>query len=121
MPTIQKTTGNRAEEEALQYLIQRGLRLKERNYTCYFGEIDLIMQDSEHIVFVEVRFRKRSTYGKAMDSITPAKVKKIIRAATCYLQLKKCLHKVHSRFDVITIDFHESRKEIRWLKNAFTT
>jgi putative endonuclease len=121
MPTPQKTTGNRGENEALQFLTQQGLRLREKNFSCYFGEIDLIMQDTHHIVFVEVRCRALSSYGNATNSITPAKIKKLIKAATCYLQLKKCLHKVHSRFDIVAIDFNSSKKEISWLKNAFTT
>lgn len=121
MPTIQKTTGNRAENDALQFLTQQGLRLLERNYSCYFGEIDLIMQDTEHIVFIEVRSRARSHYGNAADSITPAKIKKIVRAATRYLQMMKCLHKVNSRFDIIAIDLNPPKKSISWIKSAFTS
>lgn len=121
MPTIQKTKGNRAENDALQFLMRQGLCLLEQNYSCYFGEIDLIMQDTEHIVFVEVRSRTQSPYGNATDSITPAKIKKIIRAATCYLQMKKTLHKVSSRFDIIAIDLNQSQKSIKWIKSAFTT
>lgn len=121
MTTIQKSIGNRAENDALQFLTQQGLRLLERNYACFCGEIDLIMQDTEHTVFVEVRFRTRSSYGSAADSITPQKIKKIIRTATIYLQNKKRLHKVHSRFDVIAIDFTKKEKNITWYKNAFTT
>lgn len=119
MTTLQKTIGNRAEDYALKFLTHKGLRLLERNYTCYSGEIDLIMRDVEHIVFVEVRCRKRSAYGDAADSITPGKIKKLVRAATHYLQLHRCLYKVHSRFDVIAIDFTKTKKSIQWIKNAF--
>lgn len=121
MTTIQKSIGDRAENDALDFLTQKGLHLLEKNYSCYCGEIDLIMQDTEHIVFVEVRFRTRSAYGSAADSITPQKIKKLIRTATIYLQHKKCLHKVNSRFDVVAIDFTTSAKNISWYKNAFTT
>ncbi len=121
MKTTQQTTGNRAEDEALAFLTQKGMRLIQRNFNCYVGEIDLIMRDTTHIVFVEVRFRSRSCYGSAADSITPGKMKKIIRAATMYLQMKKWLYKVNSRFDVVAIDLTEKGKQITWLKNAFTT
>ena len=120
MTTIQKTIGDRAEDDALKFLTQKGLRQLERNYACYFGEIDLIMQDTEHIVFVEVRFRTRSSYGSATDSVTPDKIKKIIKTATHYLQMRKWLYKVHSRFDVVAIDFANTEKDISWIKNAFS-
>ena len=120
MTTIQRTIGNQAEDYALKFLTQKGLRLLERNFTCYFGEIDLIMKDTEHIVFVEVRRRARSSFGNAAESVTPAKIKKLIRSATIYLQWHKCLNKVHSRFDVVAIDSTGNEINLTWLKNAFT-
>jgi len=120
MTTLQKTIGDEAEEDALKFLTQKGLRLLEKKFACKLGEIDLIMQDSNHIVFVEVRARKKSSFGRAADSITPQKIKKIVRTATIYLQRRNCLHKVHSRFDVVTIDFSHQKTEITWFKNAFT-
>jgi putative endonuclease len=120
MTTLQKTIGNRAEAEALKFLTQKGLRLVEKNFQCLMGEIDLIMEDKEHIVFIEVRSRSRSTHGNAAESITPAKIRKIIKTATLYLQMKKWLYKVNSRFDVLAIDFTEQERQVTWLKNAFT-
>lgn len=121
MTTIQKSIGDRAESDALEFLQQKGLRLLERNYTCFCGEIDLIMQDSKQIVFVEVRFRTRSAHGSAADSITPQKIEKLVRTATIYLQHKKCLHKAYSRFDVVAIDFTKTKQNITWYKNAFSS
>jgi putative endonuclease len=120
MTTMQKTIGDRAEDYALKFLTQKGLRLLERNYECKLGEIDLIMQDNEHIIFVEVRCRTRSRFGSAADSVTPTKIKKLIRTATIYLQAKKWLHKYPSRFDIVAIDFSKTEKETHWIKNAFT-
>lgn len=121
MTTLQKTIGDRAEEEALKFLTQKGLSLLEKNFQCLMGEIDLIMQDKEHVVFVEVRCRSRGTHGNAAESITPSKIRKIIRTATLYLQQKKWLYKVNSRFDVIAIDFTTHERQVTWLKSAFTT
>ena len=47
--------GYKAEEKALFFLEERGLKVVERNFRCRFGEIDLIMQDNDVLVFVEVR------------------------------------------------------------------
>jgi putative endonuclease len=120
MTTLKRLTGDQAENDALDFLTQKGLSLLERNFSHPLGEVDLIMQDVEHVVFVEVRFRSSSWYGNASDSITPNKMKKIIRAATLYLQMKKWLYKVNSRFDVIAIDRTGSDQTITWHKNAFT-
>tara|TARA_R110000868_G_scaffold383577_2_gene650567 strand:+ start:608 stop:976 length:369 start_codon:yes stop_codon:yes gene_type:complete len=120
MTSIQKTIGDRAESEALKFLTQKGLRLLEKNFHCSMGEIDLIMQDSTHTIFVEVRFRSQSSFGNATESITPSKIKKIVKTATLYLQKKKWLYKVNSRFDVLAIDFTNKEKQVTWLKNAFT-
>jgi Holliday junction resolvase-like predicted endonuclease len=50
--------GTQAEEQALAFLLARGLALKQRNYRCRLGEIDLILMDGKALVFVEVRMRR---------------------------------------------------------------
>ncbi|SRR5579883_1977361 len=111
--------GGQAEEEACKFLQAHGLRLLLRNYRCYHGEIDLIMQDQEHIVFVEVRSRQRTDYGNALESITPTKINKVIKAAKHFLQIKNWLYRVNSRFDVIAIHPVAGKMQIDWIKNAF--
>jgi putative endonuclease len=112
--------GKMAELKAKSFLEAKGYRLIVQNYSCYCGEIDLIMQDQEDIVFVEVRSRKHTRYGNALESIHPGKVHKLIKTATYFLQARKWLHRKNSRFDVIAI--HPGNKEMsfEWFKNAFT-
>lgn len=55
--------GKNAEQQALHYLVAHGLKHLDSNYYCKGGEIDLIMNDAEQLVFVEVRYRSRSDYG----------------------------------------------------------
>lgn len=120
MKTINRQEiGKNAEQQALSFLQKQGMRLLEQNYTCYSGEIDLIMQDGEDIVFIEVRSRSRTDYGHAIETITPRKQQKIIRAATHFLQKKGCLYKVSSRFDVITLQLVSNNWQLEWIKNAF--
>lgn len=121
MTSFKQNIGLGAENTALQYLIKKGMKFIEKNYFCKMGEIDLIMQDNDQIVFVEVRYRQRSSHGSAADSITPAKMQKIIRAATLYLQQTNLLNRVSGRFDVIAIDATGEHQRITWYKNAFTT
>jgi len=114
-------TGKRAEHLACQFLQEKGLKFLQQNYRCHHGEIDLIMQDREDIVFVEVRSRNHMEYGSALESISQSKIKKLIRTATHYLQRTNCLYKVTSRFDIIAIDLINGALHPEWIKNAFET
>lgn len=111
--------GHAYEKVAEQYLTQKGFHLKARNYHTRRGEIDLIMQDNNTIVFIEVKYRKSSTYGSAEESITKTKQEKIIFSARHFMT-KFNIWNMNARFDVITIKPSASDKlEINWLKNAF--
>jgi putative endonuclease len=111
--------GRRAEEAACAFLQDKGFHLLQQNYRCYYGEIDLIMQDGEDIVFVEVRSRSRTDYGHAGESINKNKQMKLVKTATHFLQKKGCLYKVNSRFDVIAIHVAAGNMQLEWFKNAF--
>lgn len=112
--------GKQAERQACEYLQANGLYLLQKNYYCYHGEIDLIMQDQDDIVFIEVRSRGRIDYGNALESITKTKINKLIKTASHFLQKRKWLDKVNSRFDVIVIHPLEAKMQLEWIKNAFT-
>ncbi|HHM04592.1 MAG TPA: YraN family protein, partial [Gammaproteobacteria bacterium] len=66
---LNQQRGRRAEEDAHRYLCERGLTPVMRNFRCRVGEIDLIMRDGRHLVFVEVRYRRRSDFGDGADSV----------------------------------------------------
>ncbi|QKJ65618.1 YraN family protein [Deefgea piscis] len=104
--------GQAAEQTALEYLQQQGLRLIARNWSCKLGEIDLIMQDGRTLVFIEVRSRRNSRFGGAAGSINSAKQGKLLRAAQCYLQSMASLP--ICRFDAICID----NEHLQWLKDC---
>ena len=112
MKTAQQLEGQLSEESALAYLQAHGLVLVERNFLCKAGEVDLIMRDGPGLVFVEVRKRATTRFGGALWSITPAKQKRLLRAAQYYLlryhQVPPC------RFDVIAIE----DGQLRWLRNV---
>lgn len=107
-----------AEQLAAQYLQQQGLKLLQLNYSCRYGEIDLILQDGDTHVFAEVRLRSGSTFGGAAASIDARKQAKLIRTAQHYLsnlqRIPPC------RFDAIVMPATDINK-IVWIKNAFTT
>ena len=120
-----KKTGDAAERIAEKYLAAQGLKVMARNYRCRFGEIDLVMQERETLVFVEVRLRRTpkgkngnggNDFGGAAASITPTKQARIIAAAQHYLagmkQLPPC------RFDAILMNA-ANESSVEWMKGAF--
>ena len=76
-------SGALAEQLAAHYLQQQGLKLLQMNYSCRYGEIDLILQDGDTHVFAEVRLRSGSTFGGAAASIDARKQAKLVRTAQC--------------------------------------
>jgi len=116
--------GSHAENCALKYLLEQGLKLIKRNYHCKCGEIDLIMADNKIIVFVEVRYRKNTHYGSGAETIDFRKQKKLLASATHFLQNKRMLDRF-CRFDVISvcqeqaINNQTENFQINWIPNAF--
>ena len=110
------STGAQAEQWAVRYLQQHGLKLVAQNYRSRFGEIDLIMQDGTSLVFVEVRLRRNANFGGAAASIDANKQQRIIRTAHQYLaglaRTPPC------RFDALLLDDMKG-ENVQWLKNAF--
>ncbi|QLF92745.1 YraN family protein [Pseudomonas sp. ABC1] len=109
-------SGRAAEAHALAFLNTQGLRLLARNWSCRLGEIDLIMLDGDTLVFVEVRYRKHSAWGGALESVDTRKRQKLIRTAQLFLQKEKRWSNHPCRFDVIAMG---SQQETNWLRNAF--
>lgn len=108
-------SGFQAEHWAVQHLQQQGLKLVVQNYRSRYGEIDIIMQEEEVLVFVEVRLRHNADFGGAAASINLRKQQRIIRTAQQYLSSLKQLPPC--RFDAVLIDSQCER--VQWLKNAF--
>jgi putative endonuclease len=104
--------GQHWEQVARVWLERRGLRLVEANFRCKGGEIDLVMRDGDELVFVEVRQRADRRHGGAAASITPAKLRRLARAAQYYLL--RFPHTPPCRFDVVAID----GGQLDWLRNA---
>lgn len=106
-----------AEDLALRYLEIQGLTLVTRNFRCRTGELDLIMCDGEHLVFVEVRSRRHARYGAPAESVTRTKQQKLLRAAAFYLQ-RQCLD-LPCRFDVVAVLQPGGEPHIEWIRDAF--
>jgi putative endonuclease len=110
------TAGAQAEQLAAQYLQRQGLKLLHSNYRCRFGEIDLVCQQYDTLVFVEVRLRSNASFGGAAASIDAHKQAKLVRTAQHYLAT--LAHIPPCRFDAILMQSMDSHG-IEWVKNAF--
>ncbi|MEP2650489.1 MAG: YraN family protein [Paraglaciecola sp.] len=116
---ISPLIGKEAEELARTFLQKKGLIFIAKNYSCRTGEIDLIMQDGEQLVFVEVKYRTRNQFGSAMEYFHPSKRRKFVSALMYYMQEKSLNPSiVPHRIDLVAIDNNKSSQDdINWLKN----
>ncbi len=118
-PSNARITGRHWERAAEAYLQEQGLCLLQRNFSSRFGEIDLIMQDNNCIVFVEVRYRRDARHGSGAATVAFNKRRKISMTAGWYLAKNPQRAKQYCRFDVISIDSRKDGQGIDWIKNAF--
>ncbi|MGR5236088.1 YraN family protein [Vibrio alfacsensis] len=115
----QRQIGNQYEILAKQYLQRQGLRFLEQNFLTKVGEIDLIFQQGETIVFVEVKYRKNDSFGSAAEMVTHTKMRKLVKTAQIWLsQKRRAAQNIDYRFDVIAI--HDSGRDINWIQNAIS-
>lgn len=93
--------GRLGEDYACEILVQKGFHIIKRNYHTRKGEVDIIAENSEYILFVEVKTRKADSLVTGEEAVNASKCRKIYLAATDYF-LKNPIDK-QPRFDVITI------------------
>lgn len=111
--------GLRGENFAADFLKKQNLKILERNFRTRRGEIDLIAQDAEVLVFVEVRMRQKNSLVSAAESINTAKQAKWKIAATEYLA-QKFPSPPDCRFDAILITADgDNFQDIEWIKGLF--
>ena len=112
--------GRIGENLAAEHLRAKGYRILERNFSCRFGEADIIASGSGYLVFAEVKLRKNSRFAEAREFVDRKKQEKIILTARYYLMTHETDLPV--RFDVIEIYVSGDRERkpvIEHIVNAF--
>ncbi len=104
--------GQRGEELAAAELTRRDYHIRQRNWHCQQGEVDIIAEHDGWLVFVEVRARRGSEFGSPEASITLAKRARMIRVAQSYLTDLE-LGEVDWRIDVVAVELTRSGKLLR--------
>ena len=116
-----KLVGRFGEQTAADYLKKKHYKIIGLNYSCRFGEIDVIAQNKKYIVFAEVKLRKSDKFAEAKEFVTYTKQEKIIKTASLWLSQNET--ELQPRFDVIEIYAPEgiSSKviKINHIENAF--
>lgn len=108
MTTSRRKLGDQGEGHARRYLEARGLTFLAANWRCRQGELDLVMQDGEVLVFVEAKIRRGEAMGRAEESITPAQASRLLRAANGFIVEHPAWGDAIWRIDLIAITLGRS-------------
>ena len=101
MPSSRTKLGTAGEGIARRHLEALGYTLREANYRCRWGEVDLVMERDGEVVFVEVRTKRGRAFGTPEESVTPAKRRRL--SATAYHYLEEHGLDVPFRIDLVAI------------------
>lgn len=110
--------GLEGEKRVANYLRNKGFTVIKQNYSCRFGEIDIIAENNEYILFVEVKTRKENSLVSGMEAVDGFKQEKILKTANHFLV--KTESEKQPRFDVAQVTVTaEGKFNLKYIKNAF--
>ena len=111
--------GKEGEKLAVSYLESQGYKIIEKNFKKRYGEIDIIAQKEDVLIFIEVKTRWSKKYGLPEEAVTSWKLKSVIKTAQYYKMIHPELPEA-MRIDVVAVDFsvRGREKRIRLIKNV---
>ncbi|TVZ56508.1 putative endonuclease [Lutibacter sp. Hel_I_33_5] len=109
--------GKKGEQLAIDFLIEEGYLILEKNYRYQKAEVDIIAQKEDILAVVEVKTRSTDYFGNPQDFVNPKKIKLLLSAIDYYV-IEKDLD-VEVRFDIIGIIYQNNTSKIEHLKDAF--
>ena len=115
--TATRQLGEKGEKIVANYLINKNFEIIAKNYRKRIGEIDLIAQKGDYLIFVEVKTR-RSNYFPISNTVSYSKQRKIIKTAELFILSNKINNKVF-RFDVASVLYQNGKYNINYIENAF--
>jgi putative endonuclease len=107
-----RETGALGEKLALDFLKKKGYRIRETNFRCHEGEIDIIAEKKDYLVFIEVRTKTSSSFGSPEESITFAKKEKLIASALSYIESRRHLPALW-RIDFVAVELDKDGRAVR--------
>ncbi len=112
MGNSRKKLGNWGESLAQTHLQAKGYRIVTQNWRCPQGEMDLIAQEEDTLVFVEVKTRRGRDLGTPEEAITHHKARKLITIAQTYLAQQE-LGDIPWRIDLVAVELDKQGKLLR--------
>lgn len=114
--------GQTGERLAAEQLVRSGYCIRERNFRCRYGEIDLIAEHQLDLVFVEVKTRRGTAHGLPEEAVDRRKQKKILQVASYYLSIHEASSELSWRVDVVAVQLSPVGvlEEIRIYQHAFS-
>ena len=97
-----KLLGKKGEAVAARYYLNQGYTLLEHNYQCRLGELDLLLQKQELLVFAEVKTRRPGGLGTPAEAVNTAKQRRVVQAAKYYISRTQT-EETAVRFDVVEV------------------
>jgi putative endonuclease len=110
--------GSEAEDAAVAYLTKAGYSVRDRNYFCRFGELDVVVEKDELLCFVEVRMRSSAAWGDPSHTVMSSKQRRVVKAALHYMFDERISNRA-VRFDVISVLGRGDRAQVEHIPNAF--
>lgn len=117
-PRERRQYGNAAEELAVGFLEAQGWRVLARNWTCRYGELDVVAERGDTVCFVEVRMRSTAVWGDPAHTVSFAKQRRVVKAALHYLFAHELGERM-MRFDVISVVGRGERATVEHIPGAF--
>ena len=108
-------TGQAGERQALDLLKEKGYKILETNFRTRFGEIDIVAQDQDTLVFCEVKTRSSNQFGLPEEAVGYRKLQRLLKTAAIYRACRKNLPE-SERVDVVAIETSSGRAEL--IKNV---
>jgi putative endonuclease len=118
LKTNLRAKGTIGEDAAVEYLAKKGYRILERNFRFERGEIDIIADDKNTLVFIEVKARRSLSFGEPHEAVTARKQSQIRMVAEGYLFMHEISDRA-CRFDIVAIQYTGSKMSIEHFENAF--
>jgi putative endonuclease len=105
---VTRILGNFGEDIAVKILQSKGYKIVQRNYRCKLGELDIIAEKNDYLVFIEVKTRWTDKFGKPEEAVDKRKLAKLYRMVEYYLTKTKITNR-KIRLEVVALDIRENK------------